>query len=70
MKKIKKYRVVTEKPLTPYSGPKVGRYDDNWNLLEVFDNLTLCKKAGYKNVNEVLKGRREHCKGFRFKYLD
>lgn len=70
MKKIKKHRVVNVKPLEAYAGPKVGRFDDDWNLLETFDNLTLCKKAGYKNANEVIRGNREHCKGFRFKYLD
>lgn len=70
MKKITKHRVQTVETLKPYNGPKVGRFDDNWNLLETFDNLTLCKKAGYKNANEVIRGRREHCKGFRFKYLD
>lgn len=70
MKKITKHKVVTVEPLQAYAGPKVGRFDDDWNLLETFDNLTLCKKAGYKNANEVIRGNREHCKGFRFKYLD
>ncbi len=70
MKKITKHRVITVEPLQAYAGPKVGRFDDDWNLLETFDNLTLCKKAGYKNANEVIRGKREHCKGFRFKYLD
>ena len=29
-----------------------------------------CRKAGYANVKEVLRGKRAHCKGFIFKYLD
>lgn len=70
MKKITKHREVKVEELKAYQGPKVGRFDDNDNLLEVFDNLTLCKKAGYKNANEVIRGNRIHCKGFRFKYLD
>ena len=70
MKQIKKHREVKVQPFEAYSGPKVGRFDDNWNLLEVFNNLTECKKAGYKNANEVIRKKREHCKGYRFKYLD
>lgn len=68
--KKKKVRKQPEDIATPYVGPKVGRFDDDWNLLEVFDTLTDCRKAGYKNAQRVLKGEREHCLGFRFKYLD
>ena len=48
---------------------KVGRYDDDWNLLEVFNTVTECSKT-YGNVSKVLKGRMQKCKGFRFKYID
>lgn len=68
--KQKKTRKQPESISTPYVGPKVGRYNDNWELLETFDTLTECRKAGYKNAQEVLKGKREHCLGYRFKYLD
>lgn len=68
--KKKKVRKQPEDIATPYVGPKVGKFDDDWNLLEVFDTLTDCRKAGYKNAQRVLKGEREHCLGFRFKYLD
>lgn len=68
--KKKKVRKSPENIATPYIGPKVGRYDDSWNLLEVFNTLTDCRKAGYKNAQRVLNGEREHCLGFRFKYLD
>ena len=68
--KKKKVRKSPENIATPYIGPKVGRYDDSWNLLEVFNTLTDCRKAGYKNAQRVLNGDREHCLGFRFKYLD
>lgn len=27
-------------------------------------------KAGYKNAKQVALGKRQHCKGFIFKYLD
>lgn len=49
---------------------KVGRYDDDWNLLEVFNTSTDARKAGYKNVYFVLKGKRVHCNGYRFKYIE
>lgn len=68
--KKKKVKKQPEDVSTPYTGPKVGKFDDDWNLLEIFDTLTDCRKAGYKNAQEVLKGKREHCLGFRFKYLD
>lgn len=70
MKKRTKVKKQPDCITLPYTGPKIGRYDDNWNLLETFQTLTDCRKAGYKNAQEVLKGNREHCKGYRFKYLD
>ena len=54
----------------PYVGGKVGRFDDEGNLLETFNTMTDCVKAGYKNAKQVAIGKREHCKGFVFKYLD
>ena len=54
----------------PYIGGKVGRFDDFGNLLETFNTMTDCVKAGYKNAKSVAQGKRDHCKGFIFKYLD
>ena len=67
MKKIK-----TKKPksFNTKNCPKIGRYDKKGNLLEIFENLTLCRKAGYSNANKVLQGQRNFCKGFIFKYLN
>ena len=48
---------------------KVGRYDDEGNLLEVFNTVSECMKT-YGNASKVLKGIVEHCKGFKFKYID
>lgn len=49
---------------------KVGRFDDDGNLLEIFESSGAAQKAGYKNVQQVLKGLRQHVKGFVFKYID
>lgn len=49
---------------------KVGRFDDAGNLLEVFENSAAASRAGYRNVKAVLKGNRQHTKGFIFKYLE
>lgn len=54
----------------PYIGGKVGKFDDFGNLLETFNTMTDCVKAGYKNAKQVALGKRDHCKGFVFKYLD
>lgn len=54
----------------PYTGKKVARCDDNGNIIEIYKTATDCYKAGYTNVKKVLLGQREHCKGFKFKYLD
>ena len=54
----------------PYIGGKVGRFNDEGKLLETFNTMTDCVKAGYKNAKLVAQGKREHCKEFVFKYLD
>lgn len=68
MKKLK-HRKLTTVDL-PYVGKKVGRYDDSGNLLETFETMTDCVKAGYKNAKQVATGKRDRCKGYVFKYLD
>lgn len=68
MKKLKCRKMGTVDK--PYIGGKVGRFNDEGKLLETFDTMTDCVKAGYKNAKLVAQGKREHCKGFVFKYLD
>jgi len=68
MKKLKCRKMGTVDK--PYIGGKVGRFNDEGKLLETFDTMTDCVKAGYKNAKLVAQGKREHCKGFIFKYLD
>lgn len=68
MKKLKHRNMTTVDK--SYTGGKVGRFDDNEVLLETFQNMTECVKAGYKNAKLVALGKRDHCKGFVFKYLD
>ena len=56
--------------VAPNTGKKVGRFDDNDILLEIFNTMTDCIKAGYKNAKQVALGKRNYCKGYKFKYLD
>jgi hypothetical protein len=67
---MKKIKAKKPKSFNTINSPKVGRFDKNNNLLEIFENLTECRKAGYSNANKVLQGERNYCKGFGFKYLD
>lgn len=67
---MKKRKCRKLKSFNTINSPKVGRFDDNGNLLETFENLTACRKAGYSNANKVLQGERIHCNGYVFKYLD
>lgn len=68
MKKLKHRNISTVDK--PYIGGKVGKFDDDNNLLETYETMTDCVKAGYKNAKLVAQGKRDHCKGFVFKYLD
>lgn len=73
MKKFKTKRTVSEKAreLSREKCRKsVGRFDKSTNeLLETFESLNACKRAGYTNAQGVIEGTRTHCKGFIFKYL-
>ena len=51
------------------SPKKVGRYDDEGNLLEVFETVTQCKQI-YTNVRKVLNGQLPKTKGYIFKYIE
>lgn len=47
---------------------KVGKYDTNGNLIEVFESNSACRKAGYNNISRALK-QGIACKGFYFRYI-
>lgn len=47
---------------------KVAQYDLNGNLIKIWDSLNQCRKAGFTNVQAVLEGNRNQCKGSTFKY--
>ena len=49
---------------------KVAQYDLNGNLVKIWDSLNQCRKAGFTNVQGVIEGRRNQCKGFTFKYYE
>lgn len=68
MKKLKHRNMDTVKK--PYTGNKVARMDENNNILQIYNTMTDCVKDGYKNAKLVAQGKRERCKGFKFKYLD
>lgn len=73
MKKFKKKQYTGErignKTNHKYENIPIGKYDIDGNLLETFECLRDCRKAGYANVKKVLNGERNSCKGFIFKYL-
>lgn len=51
MKKLKCRKIGTVDK--PYIGGKVGRFNDEGKLLETFNTMTDCVKAGYKNAKLV-----------------
>ena len=72
MKKFKTKRNVSNSTVEAAklkNSKKVGRFDKNNKLLEEYESLQACKRAGYTNCQGVINGTRNHCKGFIFKYL-
>ena len=59
-----------EKKKPKNQGKRVGRYDLNGNLLEIYKHTNACMAAGYCNVRQNLKGITKQCKGFVFKFID
>ena len=55
--------------LSKSKSKRVGRFDLEGNMLEEYPSLKSCKQAGYTNAQGVIEKRRNHCKGFIFKYL-
>lgn len=47
----------------------VGRYSLEGELLETYPSLKAARLAGYTNAQAVIEGNRNHCKGFKFKYM-
>ena len=47
----------------------VGRYSLEGELLEIYPSLKAARLAGYTNAQAVIEGNRNHCKGFKFKYM-
>ncbi len=52
------------------SKKEIEQYDLNGNLVKTWDSINQCKKAGFTNVQAVIEGRRNMCKGFTFKYKE
>lgn len=61
-----------------YSGPEkafgnpklIAQYDLQGNLIQTFKSIGEAKRAGFTNVQGVLEGTRNSCKGFTFKYYE
>lgn len=49
---------------------KVAQYDIEGKLITIYKSLGECKRAGFTNAQGVIEGRRNHCKGFVFKYVE
>lgn len=68
-KKTPRSQESIEKTSKKLSKP-VGRFDQQGNLIETYESLNACKRAGYTNCQGVIEGTRTHCKNFIFKYLN
>lgn len=58
-----------DNPKYNYNPRKIGKYDLDGNLIEIFESITQARKE-YPNCIKVLKGYMNKCKGFVFKYID
>lgn len=54
----------------PYIGNPVGQYSDDGKLIKIFPTMTDCVKSGFKNAKLVAQGKRIHCNGYIFKYIN
>ena len=62
----KKY---SEGKVLNFANPKrIGQYDLNGNLIKIWDSLNQCRKSGFTNVQAVVEGNRNTCKGYTFRY--
>ena len=57
---MKKHKV---RPGSHSSNIKVGRYNDDGDLIEVYESKRACQRAGYKNVDKAIKQNKKS-KGF------
>ena len=51
----------------------IGRFDENWNLLETYKTITdAYKKTNGSKISIIhcLKGRNKRSGGFKWKYID
>lgn len=48
---------------------QIGQYDKNGKLIKIYKSIGECKRNGFTNVQAVLEGKRNHCKGFIFKKI-
>lgn len=49
---------------------KVAQYTKDGELVTIYKSLGECKRAGFTNAQGVIEGKRTHCKGFIFKYVE
>ena len=74
MKKYKSSKTMSKQAIEAakkVNSKQVGRYDkDTGELIETYESLNACKRAGYTNAQGVIEGRRTHCKGFLFRYIN
>jgi hypothetical protein len=59
----------TDGKILQFTNPKkIAQYDLDGNLIKIWDSLNQCRKAGFTNVQAVVEGKRNQCKGFTFNY--
>lgn len=69
-KEIERYYTNKRKADTTVNPKPVIQYTDEGDIVKIWKSLSDCRRAGYTNVQRVVEGRCEHCKGYRFKYKE
>ena len=63
------------KKTSSYLCKKIGQYDDNWNLIAIYENILetekkFSKSKSHSHINSCCNGKRKKAYGYHWKYIE